>query len=234
MCHPSCHFPTNRSVAQVFTSASVGLVAYLTTLGLGRHQIVVVLEHNQSSGKVNKLIIALTTLYMPIIFCIKASALFLYRRIFPSTRFHMVCYAALTLTGLYAIASILVLTISCLPPPPITPEQPIAMLKCSISYLNNSFLAMLIVNVVLDFIILLLPLPLIWRLQTTWWRKLQLSLVFILGSFIFAISIIRVFAIKNLGPEDDWWDSTEGHLWSVAESAVVSPKMFCRCWNIKC
>lgn len=210
----------------MFTTASVGLVAYLTVLGLGRHQIVVVVEHGQMFGPVNRTMIALTTTYMPIIFCIKASALFLYRRLFPSKRVHMVCYAILGITAVYTLASILVLTISCLPQRAPTAEQPISVLKCSVDYLNTAFLAMLIINVVLDFVVLCLPLPLIWRLQTTMRRKLQLTLVFTLGSFIFAISIIRVVAIKQLGPADNWWDSTEGHLWSVAESGVVSPTTY--------
>ncbi|KAI0159886.1 hypothetical protein GGR52DRAFT_166189 [Hypoxylon sp. FL1284] len=119
----------------------------------------------------------------------------------------------------------LVLTISCLPLIPPTAEEPIARLKCADSYLgNNILLAILITNVVLDAIILCLPLPLIWRLQTTLQRKLQLTLVFTLGSFIFVISILRVVAIKRLNQSaiDDNWDSTYVLLWSIAESAVAT------------
>lgn len=201
-------------------------------LALGRHQIVVLLEHGHQFDLVNKFIISLTVIYMPIIFCLKASALFLYRRVFPSTRVHMVCYVILGMTAAYTLACVLTLLISCLPPIPPSEGSPIAALSCTNDWLNDSFLYMLIVNVALDFIILCLPLPLIWRLQTTTRRKLQLTFVFTLGSFIFAISIIRVMAVKNLGPEDNWWDSTEGHLWSVAESAVVSPAVHSLYCNI--
>jgi len=207
-------------LAVVFTTISVGLVAYLTHLGLGRHEVVMVLEHIDEYDVLNKTLIASSSMYLPVIFSIKASAIFLYRRLLPNRRFQIVCYIVLTFTALYALAAILVLTISCLPPIPPTVEQPVAQLKCTDHYLINTLLVILITNVVLDAIILSLPLPLIWRLQTNLRKKVQLSLVFTLGSFIFVISIIRVVAVKRLNPLDDNWDSTDVELWSIAESAV--------------
>lgn len=173
----------------------------------------------------NQAIIASCSTFLPIIFCIKASALFLYCRLFPTRRFHLICYAILAFTALYALISILVLTISCLPPRPPTPEEPMAQPKCSSYYMINTMLVILITNVVLDAVILCLPLPLIWQLHTTMRRKLQLTLVFTFGSFIFIVSIIRVFAVKRLNPlKDFYWGSTDFQLWSIAESAVVSPQ----------
>lgn len=181
-----------------------------------------VVEHLENFNVLNKTLIASSAMYLPVIFCIKASAIFLYRRIFPDRRLHLVSSIILTFAALYALAAILVLTISCLPPIPPTIEEPVAQLKCSDRYLISTLLAILITNVVLDAIILCLPLPLIWRLQTNLRRKLQLTLVFSLGSFIFAISILRVVAVNKLDPLDDNWDSTDVELWSIAESAVVS------------
>ncbi|KAI1382722.1 uncharacterized protein F4822DRAFT_423331 [Hypoxylon trugodes] len=209
------------SLAVVFTTISVGLLAYLASLGMGRHEIVIVLEHIEDFDVLNKTLIASSAMYLPVIFCIKASAIFLYRRVFPNRRFHIVCYIILTFTALYALTAILVLTISCLPALPPTAEEPVAQLKCADNYLINTLLVILITNVVLDAIILCLPLPLIWQLQTTLRKKLQLTLVFTLGSFIFIISIIRVVAVKRLNPLDDNWDSTDVELWSIAESAVA-------------
>lgn len=105
---------------------------------------------------------------------------------------------------------------------PATPQEPVVHFKCPNYYFISTVLVILITNVVLDAIILCLPLPLIWYLQTDMQKKLQLTLVFILGSFIFIVSILRVFAVKKLNPLDDNWDSTEVQLWSIAESAVVS------------
>ncbi|CAG8953638.1 hypothetical protein HYFRA_00010097 [Hymenoscyphus fraxineus] len=170
--------------AVVFTTIGVGLQAHLTSLGIGRHEIVMVVEHIEDFDALNKTIIASSSI------------------------------------ALYALTAILVLTISCLPPMPPTLEEPIAQLKCSDHYLIDTVLVILITNVALDAIILCLPLPLIWHLQTNLRKKLQLSFVFTLGSFIFIISILRVVAVKRLNPLDDNWDSTDVELWSTAESAV--------------
>ncbi|KAG6357984.1 hypothetical protein INS49_013867 [Diaporthe citri] len=208
-------------LAVIFTTIGVGLVAHVTDLGMGRHTIVAVVEHIENFDALNKMIIASSAMYAPVIFCIKASAIFLYRRIFPSRRLHLVCSIILAFTALYALTAVFVLTIPCLPPVQPTVEAPVAQLKCSDRYLISILLFFLITNVVLDAIILCLPLPLIWRLQTNLRRKLQLTLVFCLGSFIFVISILRVVAVNKLNPIDDTWDSTDVMLWSIAESAVA-------------
>ncbi|KAJ8133068.1 hypothetical protein O1611_g561 [Lasiodiplodia mahajangana] len=207
-------------LAVVFTTVSIALVAYITHLGVGRHEIVIVLEHIEYFDALNKTLIVGSVIYLPVIFSIKASALFLYCRIFPNRRLRAVCYAILVVSALYSIASILVVTIACLPSIPPTTEQPVAQLKCAGEQLIDILLAILITNVVLDAIILCLPLPLIWRLQTTLRRKLQLTLVFTLGSFIFIVSILRVVAVRKLDLFDDNWYATDVELWSIAESAV--------------
>lgn len=219
---------------QIFTTIGVGLVAYVTDLGMGRHTIVTVVEHVENFDGLNKMIITSSAMYAPVIFCIKASAIFLYRRVFPSRRLHLLCSILVAFTALYALTAILVLTIPCLPPTQPTIEMPVAQLKCSDHYLISILLFFLITNVVLDAIILCLPLPLIWRLQTNLRRKLQLTLVFSLGSFIFVISILRVVAVNKLNPMDDTWESTDVMLWSIAESAVVSSMAISRNENFSC
>lgn len=179
------------------------------------------IEHMGEYNLLNNLIISSCCIYSAVIFCIKASALFLYRRIFQNRCFHIVCYTVLAFTTLYTVASLLVLTISCLPPLTPTPESPVAWLKCPEAYLKVVLLVIFIVNVVLDGIILSLPLPLLWRLHTTTRKKLQLTLVFTLGSFTFAISILRVVSIKKPDGLDNNWDYTSVQLWSIAESASV-------------
>lgn len=196
-------------------------MGYLTHLGLGRHEIVIVLERIHKFDALNNTIVAASATYLPIIFFIKASALFLYCRLFPNKRFHITCYCILAFTALYALAAMLVLTISCLPPYPPTPEEPVAQLRCPNMHLGIIMLSTLATNVILDGIIICLPLPLIWRLQTNIWKKVQLTIVFTLGSFIFIISILRLVAIFQLNRMDDNWGSTDVQLWSIAESAVV-------------
>ncbi|KAI0428309.1 hypothetical protein F5Y09DRAFT_357904 [Xylaria sp. FL1042] len=186
--------------SEVFTTVGVTLVAYLAHLGLGRREIIFILEHIEDSDIVNKTLVASSGIYLPAIFCSKASAIFLYRRLFPNKRFHIVCYIILAFTALYALISLLVLIVSCLPPIIRKAEAPEIQLKCSDQHLINILLVILIIN-------------------TNLRKKLQLSLVFTLGSFIFIISIIRVVAAK-IYYLDANWDSTDVELWSIAEAAV--------------
>lgn len=189
---------------------------------MGRHAIVMILEHMEDFDVLNKVAVASVSMYMPTIFCVKASALFLYRRVFPSGRLRIVCYVLLTFTALYTLAAILAITIACLPPRPATLEQPVARIGCPNNYMENAQLVILITNLVLDAIILCLPLPLIWRLQMTTRSKVQLTLIFTLGSLIFVISILRVVNVAKLSQHNNNWDSVDVQLWSIAESAIVS------------
>ncbi|KAI0102771.1 hypothetical protein GGR51DRAFT_278834 [Nemania sp. FL0031] len=207
-------------LALFFTTISIALVAYITKLGVGRHEIFIVVEHIGNFDALNKTLIVGSVIYLPVIFSIKASVLFLYCRVFPNRRLRIVCYSILAFSALYSIAAILVVTISCLPSIPASPEQPIPQLKCAGQTLIQILLGILITNVVLDAIIICVPLPLIWRLKTTLRRRLQLTLVFTLGSFIFIISILRVVAVRKLDLNDDNWYATDVELWSIAESAV--------------
>lgn len=197
-------------------------MAYLTELGVGRRVIVMILEHLEDFDVLNRVAVASMAMYLPIIFCVKASALFLYRRLFPNRCLHIICYVLLTFTALYTLAGILALTIPCLPPRPATPEQPMARMGCPNDYVEHAQLVILITNVILDAIIICLPLPLIWRLQTTIRKKLQLTVLFTLGSLIFVLSILRVVTVEKLTQHNNTWDSIDVQLWSIAESAVVS------------
>ncbi|KAI5921039.1 hypothetical protein F4810DRAFT_679854 [Camillea tinctor] len=179
-------------------------------------------SHIQDFYVLNQILIVSSVVYLPVIFCIRASPLSPYRRLFPDRRFHIVCYAVLTLNALYVLASMLVLAISCLSPFPATIEERIALLKCPEPYLTTTLLVILITNIVLDAIIVYLPLQLTWGLQTDLRKKLKLTLVFTLGSFIFIISILRVIAVKKLDRIDPNWNAADIQIWSIAESAVMS------------
>ncbi|KAI1459483.1 hypothetical protein F4805DRAFT_64301 [Annulohypoxylon moriforme] len=208
------------SLTAFSTTISVGLLAYLTKLGVGRHEIVMILEQFEDFDALIRTTIAATAIYFVNGFCVKASAIFLYRRIFPNKRFRIVNYIILSFIALFFLIAILVFLTSCLTPARSQREGVMASLKCSNDYLINTLLVILSVNVALDAIVLCLPLPLIWRLQTNLRRKLQLTLVFTLGSFIFAISILRVTTVKQFDPSDDNWGSVNLVLWSIAESAL--------------
>lgn len=58
-------------------------------------------------------------------------------------------------------------------------------------------------NVLFDFILLFIPIPMVWQLQMNLQRKLQVSFVFILGGFTIVCSILRTISLRNLDVNDE-------------------------------
>ncbi|CAI6285216.1 unnamed protein product [Periconia digitata] len=59
-----------------------------------------------------------------------------------------------------------------------------------------------ILGVIFDLILIVLPLPVFWKLQLSLRKKITLTILFGLGFFIFAITIMRVIYIEKINYED--------------------------------
>ncbi|EEU38374.1 uncharacterized protein NECHADRAFT_34678 [Fusarium vanettenii 77-13-4] len=81
-----------------------------------------------------------------------------------------------------------------------------------------------IINIVSDFAILILPLPVIWKLQLPLSQKILLSGIFGLGLFTIAVSILRMQWLKP-SPDMTWWNVTAAS-WSLAE---LTSAITCAC-----
>ncbi|CAF9935891.1 hypothetical protein IMSHALPRED_010381 [Imshaugia aleurites] len=75
-------------------------------------------------------------------------------------------------------------------------------------------------HIIIDFSILLLPMPLIWRLKLSTGRKITLSGVFLVGAFTSAASIIRVNANASIANNDPTWDYVAVMIWSTVEGNI--------------
>lgn len=49
-----------------------------------------------------------------------------------------------------------------------------------------------------DAVVLLMPLPLIWRMRTSWTRRLQLTSIFFLGSWVVGVAIVKAVLVVRL------------------------------------
>ena len=58
------------------------------------------------------------------------------------------------------------------------------------------------INMVTDAVVLCLPLPVVWRLNTSIYRKIGLTFAFALGGFTCIASIIRMALLPQLNPLD--------------------------------
>lgn len=87
--------------------------------------------------------------------------------------------------------------------------------------LNTALVVLSSINVLTDFIILVLPMPLIWRLKTSIRRKMQLTSIFLLGIFVSIVSMVRVVYVETLSFTDVAWLNSYAAMWSVVETCVA-------------
>lgn len=113
-----------------------------------------------------------------------------------------------------------VITALCLPITVPTLENPVEVpLACG--NVENMVVWICSWNAALDLIILLLPMHYVWRLNTTFRRKLQLTFVFLFGVFVVAISILRTWYFTYLDFNDNTWSASLGNMWTEVAGCMA-------------
>jgi len=151
----------------------------------------------------------------------KLSVLFFYRRIFTVTPgFKM----TLAVTGIFVIlwwlGGLLAVIFSCIPVQGFWDHSIAA--KCE--YQFGFFIGQAVPNIILDFVLLLLPLRSLLSLRMRRQQKMALLGVFLLGYLNPVVSIFRIVSFIQLGPDtavDPNYALTVPALWSTAEVAVA-------------
>ncbi|OQD83359.1 hypothetical protein PENANT_c017G11431 [Penicillium antarcticum] len=77
-----------------------------------------------------------------------------------------------------------------------------------------------VANMLLDFLILCLPLPMAWRVKTTIRQKWVLTGLFMLGGFVCVVSILRVTSFKLSDMNDPTYTSVDPSIWSSVEQSL--------------
>lgn len=72
----------------------------------------------------------------------------------------------------------------------------------------------------MDFVILILPIPMIWGLHRAWQDKLALNGVFALGAFVCFASIYRIVVLFWISPTDPTYTVYQATLWTHVEPSV--------------
>lgn len=81
----------------------------------------------------------------------------------------------------------------------------------------------------MDFVILVLPIPMIWNLHRAWQDKLALNGVFALGTFVCFASIYRIVVLFWISPSDPTYTVYQATLWTHVEPSVG---LICSCLPI--
>lgn len=154
---------------------------------------------------------------------IKLCTLTFYRRIFASNGFRHVLFGLSTVVVSFTLGVLMLTIFQCMPIHKFwDTDQP----GHCINPLNNLLITGSI-NTVLDFIVVLLPVPLLWQLRTTVQQKCVLTCIFISAGFVCGVSIIRLVVFSKVNMEDVTWNSTSVTLWSAVEpcAGIISACM---------
>ncbi|KAI7776709.1 hypothetical protein LA080_004643 [Diaporthe eres] len=201
-------------VAQILTIGAAVAIGLETKWGLGRH-VWIMLPENYTPYM--KAFYASVVVYNVATCVVKMSILLQYRRIFTGPAMQKLTMAGLAFEGAWALTLSILLPLVCNPVSNFwDPDVPGKCLnQLAIWYVMAS------INLVSDFVIFSMPLPVIKNLQLPKKQKIMLMGVFCLGFLTCIISIYRMKTLKVAGESTDpSWDNTDAAVWSFIELSI--------------
>ncbi|EXF86260.1 hypothetical protein CFIO01_02319 [Colletotrichum fioriniae PJ7] len=151
--------------------------------------------------------------FMMSIGCAKASILCLYIRLFPNPDFNTIAKITQGVVIMTTVAITLLLYLSRLP-------------SLSLDAVAL-FLATAASNIVMDVVLLILPIPTVFRLQASLGKKLRLTGFFSLGLITTVTSILRLYLLSKIQQSEDLtWDAAPANITSFLE---VNFLLICAC-----
>ncbi|KAI1101969.1 hypothetical protein F4804DRAFT_314559 [Jackrogersella minutella] len=203
----------------------IGLLLTFTSLGIqwacvvhggvGRH----IADINPLDAVLTlKLIIPFEALYGVTIMFIKWSILLFYQQIFGNNKSaKWFARATMVIVFLWMISVVLETFLLC---------RPLAYnwdtsIEGTCGDRNTVYVVAGATNMVTDFMVLLLPVPIIWNLKMPTSQRIGLMATFSLGLFISAISIIRLLSLMDISFTDPTWTLPMGLLWTVLEPELA-------------
>ncbi|KAJ4388062.1 hypothetical protein N0V93_008667 [Gnomoniopsis smithogilvyi] len=187
--------------------------------GLGRHSW---LASSEDSMLQLQCLFAAIELYIWSLCFVKLSLLLQYRRIFPAPWLQRVSLIIMIFACTWNVVQSILVSFACVP---MSIIHPVLASKC-LDSLTIWYIAAGI-NIVTDFIVWLLPIPLIQSLQLPLRQKGLLLMVFGLGLFTCVISIVRATTLRVVvETTDPSWYGSDGAIWSMSE---VNLAILCSC-----
>ncbi|KAI9667047.1 MAG: hypothetical protein M1829_005588 [Trizodia sp. TS-e1964] len=205
-------------VATLFVIGQSVTLFNLLKVGLGIHKYEILLSSYNYYGWVEENVVALA-MHNAAMSTVKLAILALYLRLFSSSGklfryavfFMIFCVltAFLTLEGL--------LFFSCRPLKKVF--RPLLPGTCMDYGLHIK--AQLSQNIATNVIIMLLPLPIIWKLQVNIWQRAAIISIFLSGFFVCGISILRLKQLFGTFTADSTWEQCDSTFWSPIEATVA-------------
>ncbi|RAH41953.1 uncharacterized protein BO95DRAFT_371900 [Aspergillus brunneoviolaceus CBS 621.78] len=188
--------------------------------GVGKHIWVVNMDDIVAMVKV---LFANVLLYVTTVTLIKLSIILSYRRIF-GMRWTM--WACIVLALSYWVGCTIAFLAACQPvsyywTKYLDPEGGRERYNLYAFYIGHA-----VANMVGDIVILLVPVPLVWRLQLRRSQKIQILSIFLLGGFVCVASAIRIYYFTFVNSVDVTWILGDVFIWSSIEPSIG---IFCAC-----
>lgn len=159
--------------------------------------------------------------YLAVLILTKISILFFYLRIFPQRKFRWTCYGVMAWVASSGIIFIFMQIFQCLPVPFawegwLGTFGPHSCLNVhALTYTAAAF------SIMQDVVILIMPLPLLWNLNTGLRQRVDIGIMFSLGFFILLTSCIRLgFIVKFASTYNPSRDYVGPLIWSGLECGV--------------
>lgn len=190
--------------------------------GFGRH-----LEALGAEGLFHwfKILYSFEFLYTLAMASVKYSIILFQYRIFPIVQFRRILLWALHFVICLTIACVLVSVFQCVPihafwdtlAGQLAPELGGRCIDVELYFLISGS-----INAATDFVLLALPIPILWRLRTSQPQKLVLTGIFTMGLIVCAVSIIRLVVLHQYGKRDDiTWYYVPIAIWTSAEPSIA-------------
>ncbi|GES63288.1 integral membrane protein [Aspergillus terreus] len=168
--------------------------------------------------KLLQLIIPLQFLWVLSLSCTKVSILLLYLRIFPVTAVVRIAWVTIGVIVAWAIATILVGCLICRPFA-YNWDQTIPGGSCGNQV--TSFTATGVINLVTDVVVLVTPMPLLYRLQMAMYKRVTLMTVFGLGIVTCVISALRISVLSTMDFQDITYTIPRANIFSGIEPCLA-------------
>lgn len=159
--------------------------------------------------------------YLTVLVLTKISILFFYLRIFPQKKFRWACYAVMGWVGLSGLAFVFLQIFQCVPVSFVwegwlgTYGPHWCLDVHALTYTAAAF------SITQDLVILIMPLPLLWNLNTGLRQRIDIGIMFSLGFFILLTSCIRLgFIVKFANTYNPSRDYVGPLIWSGLECGV--------------
>ncbi|KAI9822793.1 MAG: hypothetical protein M1832_003026 [Thelocarpon impressellum] len=187
--------------------------------GLGTHAAA---AGPEKLGGFMKALYAYTILYMIDYPLIKLSILFLYHRVFVVPEYLKIIKFWIVFVFLFQVSFVLVAIFPCQPIHAFWDfSKPSKCVSQVPMYIANSAL-----NIFTDVVILVLPMPIIWKLQVSRRQKSVLCLIFVLGSLVLITTIMRIVTYLQIDNNDPSWSFIPCATWTMGEIPLA---IVCAC-----